>query len=448
MKSEIRRPLSVEALEDRWVPATIQFDGSNLSVSNLFLDGGASKIQVLQQANDSFEVLDGNNNNGSYDVTGNITILGNNAKDTVIVNVNNTVGLLGNLSIDAGNANGNITIDGNQAGAFIAGNSNISLGSNASQVTLGGTTGFTNKGSLTVTARGNGDNSITIGGAANSTIVLGNTQIIGFPVVTLGGTQGDLFAGNVGIGNFQDQNASAIQLKAGAQIRGNFTEQASNAPTSVQVNGSVLGFATVALGNGTNSVTLAGGGAPVTLGNLTITGGNGNTTFTPSGGSAVTVLNNVSVNWGNGNNVVGSSAGFTVNGSLSVVNGNGSLNAATDAFQGQDFGNLSVNSGNGNNQVTLDGTNGAVVGGVFNYNGGNGGNSVTIDNASPNVVDLNGHVGNDPANLLTIGAGTTPGTITGTFIWNDPTAAIPGVNGLVNNGYVFTSPITLINIPS
>jgi len=448
MKSEIRRPLSVEVLEDRSVPATIQFDGSNLYVSNLLLGGAASKIQVLQQANNSFEVLDGNCGNGFYDVTGNITILGNNGKDTIIVNVNNTVGLLGNLSINAGSAVSAITIDGSQTGAFIAGNSNINLGNNSTLVTFGGTTGFTNKGSLLVTARGNGDNSITIGGAANPTIILGNTQIIGFPVVALGGTKGDVFAGNVNIGDFQDPNASEIELHADTQVLGNFTLQASNAPTATFVDGNVLGNLTVALGNGTNSVTLANGGQPVRLGNVTITAGNGNTTFTPSGGSPVTVLNNVSVNWGNGNNVVGTSAGFTVNGNMSVVVGNGSLNAATDAFQGQDFGNLSVNAGNGNNQITLDGTNGAIVGGTFNYVGGNGGNSVTIDNASANVVVLNGHVGNDPANLLTIGAGTTPGTITGTFIWNEPTAAIPGVNGLVDNGYIFTSPITLINIPS
>src|SRR5437879_3242178 len=111
MKSEIRRALSVEVLEDRWVPATIRFDGSNLFVSNLFLVGGASKIQVLQQSNNSFEVLDGNTHNGSFGVTGNITILGNNAKDTVIVKVNNTVGLPGNLSVNAGNAINAITID-------------------------------------------------------------------------------------------------------------------------------------------------------------------------------------------------------------------------------------------------------------------------------------------------------------------------------------------------
>ncbi len=29
-----RRPLGLEVLEDRWVPATIRFDGSNLFVSN------------------------------------------------------------------------------------------------------------------------------------------------------------------------------------------------------------------------------------------------------------------------------------------------------------------------------------------------------------------------------------------------------------------------------
>ncbi len=61
-----RRPLGLEVLEDRWVPATIRFDGSNLFVSNPLVTAGASKISITETGANLFQVKDGTTNDGTY----------------------------------------------------------------------------------------------------------------------------------------------------------------------------------------------------------------------------------------------------------------------------------------------------------------------------------------------------------------------------------------------
>ncbi len=472
MKLKNSKPIGLEALEDRWVPSTIRFDGSNLNVTNPLITGGKSTLSVIQVANNSFQVKDGAANNGFFAVTGNINIQGNNAKGTITVNVQPqggaTTGLLGNLTINTNNGASSITVDGTTGlvaplGGSIAGNTFISVGNNANTVSFGSTNGVTNKGSLFVNARGTGANSITVGGGGTPTSVLGNTQISSFPTVLLGGTKGDLFAGNVNVSNGPNGQLSTVQLKTGASILGNFTVQGGNGNTTLKVDGAVLGFNSFNLGNGNNTVTFAGGGTAVTLGNLNLTAGNGNNSVTLNGGSALTVLGNAFLRFGNGTNVFGSTAGVTVNGNVQITDGNGSLDvgktaAATNTFRATVFGNVNVNPGNGNNYFTFDGTNGASVGGSFFYNGGNGGNSVTVTNAPAlgvaNQIQLNVRFGNNNLNLFTLGAPGAPptaGTISGIVSWGVSTMADanpPTINGFVDNGYVFANNITLINVPS
>ncbi len=131
----------------------------------------------------------------------------------------------------------------------------------------------------------------------------------------------------------------------------------------------------------------------------------------------------------------------------------------TATFQGVVNGNLTVNTGNGNNAFTLDGVNGANVGGNFNYTGGNGGNSVTVTTTAADLFNLNVRFGNSPGtgagglgnNIFQIGTaantGFAPGTLTGNVSWGIPTSAANG-NAFTDDGYVWNNNVTLTNIPS
>src|SRR5205809_140205 len=82
---------TVELLEDRAVPATVMLSGSTLTISNarVFLSGGVyqTNLQVTQQADGRFLVLDNGSNNGTY-AASSIVINGTNYADTIGVTVN------------------------------------------------------------------------------------------------------------------------------------------------------------------------------------------------------------------------------------------------------------------------------------------------------------------------------------------------------------------------
>jgi hypothetical protein len=488
-------------VEDRWVPATIRFDGTNLFIYNPTITVGASKLSVTETAT-GFQVKDGVANNGAYAVTGNITIQGNNAKDTVTVTLNAT-GPAGGVSVTTGNGASSVSFDGSAAGAFIAGNSRISTGNGVSTITFGAATGLTERGSLYVTGRSSGANSLTIGGGGTPSTVSGLALISGFPVATLG-KAGDTLAGGVVVSN--SGNASPSTVTLGGSDLGNFVLSSGAGATSLAVNGNVLGNAQVGLNNGANSLTLGGGAAAISVGNLYVNGGNGANSITLSGANAVTDLGNAYVSLGNGNNTFGSSANFTVNNNLFINNGNGNLNIAANPFQGTVGNNLTVNTGNGNNTVTVDTSTGGAVQGTFSYTGGNGGNNLTINNPSatatfnlnvhfgnnagtgnpatsdvftigaggnmvavtnvpagpPSAIALNLRLGNSGANVFWLGGanGTSPpdpGTVTGSVNFGPPSTAStlapatpfkPGDNYFMDSGYVWTGFITLINIPA
>jgi hypothetical protein len=466
MQKKNRRPVGLEALEDRWVPASVHFDGSNLTVYNLFITGGASKTTIVESTKTGyFTVTDNVGNQGTYAVTGNITVYGNNAKDAVTVTVDGgaPTGLLGNLSVYAGNGStDSITIDSTTAVGTIYGNVGVSLGDGLETVKVGSTLGLEVNGNTYIRSASTGTSTATLGGGTSTSKFLGNVSVSGFPETTLGGAKADIFAGSVTVNNSSVTNgssASTVTLATTSKIYGSLTVLgALGGPTTVTVDGSVLGNLTVELGNGTNSVNLGAAANPIQIGNVDYIAGNGVNVFNVGGAANnVVVTGNVDFNWGNGSNSFGTSAGLTVEGSFYIDNGNGGLNVvgtkAADAFEGQVYGNLSVSTGNGPNQFDLSGTNGAIIGGTWYYNGGNGGNSLTIDNGSSNSVTMNLRMGTLPANNVTITAATDPGTLTGYIDWAVPSAANPAappatINGFVDNGYVWTNAITLVNVPS
>jgi hypothetical protein len=453
MKSRTRPYLGLEKLEDRWVPASVRFDGSNLFVYNLFPRAGGTSSVTLNEAaaGNTFQVLDGAANNGSFAVSGNITIQGNNLRDMVNVNLNAMTGLTGNLNVSTGNGVASVTVDG-LAGAtgLMVGNTQITLGFGGGTVNLGTANGLSDRGNVTVGSGGTANNTVNLGTAARvSTFAGTNLTFSNFNNVTLGAGSADSFRGNVNISDPNNPNAGTVTLGKTASVLGNFNVNGGTGNETVNINGAAVnGALSLHLQNGTNALVFGSGG-PTTVGSLSFTSGNGNTSFTNAAGTTTTVLNNATLNWGNGANSFGATAGFGVNGAFNVTNGNGGVNVVTNTFRATVGGALTINTGNGANLFTLDGTNGASVAGTFNYTGGTGGNSITVDNASNNLVNLNvfmgeGSPGND---LFTISAATFGGTITGAITWAVPTAANAG-NAFVPNTYVFTNFISLTNVPS
>jgi hypothetical protein len=484
MKVQNRRSLSVEVLEQREVPATVRFDGINLFVYAPHLVAGASTISVTQEAGSVFKVLDDNQNNGSYYVTGNITIIGNNGKDTISVNVSPAAGgggLAGNLSISTnGSGTASVTVDGTAASGQLAGFTSIALGNGSSTVNLGTTNGLNDTGMVSVRAGGLAANTLNIGNGANASAFDGNITVNNFGTVNLGDGLADQFRGNVSVTDADSPQATNVTLATNAVEAGNLTVIGGTGTDSVTINGNVNGnLQTTLLSASSNNLTLAAGGNPITIGgNLYYTASNGNSVFTPNGdgGAAAgdaTVQGSTWLQWGNGSNSMGLSTGFLVNGSFYVVDGNGGFDAGTsntpglftaNTFQGTVIGNMSLNLGNGPNTLVFDGTDGAVVGGILSLNGGNGGNTVAITNApaAPSLIQINLNLGNSEANVFWLGeaSGTVPPaptSVTGFVNFGPPSTAStvapttpfnPGDNYFAPNGYVWQNIITLINIPS
>ena len=461
MRLKSRMPLALEALEDRWVPATVRFDGSNLFVSNPTIAGGASTLSVIQTAApNTFQVKDGASNNGFYTLTGNLTINGNNAKDTIAVNATS---LVGNVFVTAGNGPDTVSVDGTVATGFIAGNTRVTVGSANSTVNFGATVGLTNKGSVFLSSSG-ANSTANLGNAANPIQVLGDANIVGVNSINLGFGKNDNYGGNINI--TPNTNTAPLTLSEGSfggtdviTVGGSFnitSGTAGAAANSVFLRGMVIGKNLVVNLPGSTDfeVSSSFGSTTVVEGTTIYHGGNGTQTISLSGGK---FLGDVLLTIGNGDAGVDLSlfgAGTLIQGNLQVNAGNGNLGTAPFGadIQATIFGNASFNLGNGNNSVAFD--TGSSVGGTVNYTGGNGGNNFGVTNTSGSLMTVNVRFGNNlgtgnplTSDVFTIGAGTTPGSLTGKVSWGDPSLLANG-NAYVDNGYVWTNNILLTNVPS
>src|SRR4051794_35435982 len=103
----LRRPLSLEVLDDRIVPATLRFVGGSLYVTtdntaqNLTFTGGAGSIKVTDTGHN-------NANLGTYALTGNVSVSTGNAADTVTFTITR---LPGDLAIATGSGADLVNID-------------------------------------------------------------------------------------------------------------------------------------------------------------------------------------------------------------------------------------------------------------------------------------------------------------------------------------------------
>ncbi len=394
-----RRLLILEQLEDRMVPASIYYDGSNLTISNPV----STPLQVTQNPSGTFTVTDGSSNNGTYRVSGSITINPSSHLIQVAVTLNNSSGsgtLPGSLTINGGNGNDTFAVNGTVGTEFIGGNLAINDG-NGNQLTNIGTSAGLRVGGTTNLYGNYGNDTLNLGGGvgadtfsgnlnihATQTIPIGNLNQAGFYTIKGGLTIDNVLKSgaakimSLGLGSFPTgvtvpgtlrlANTNSDTVSLGSDTVGalsiNFGLNSSVTLTTSTTGTSVKGNAAIALG-GTSTISIDGNAVI----NANSTAGNG-LTLTMGAGINSYDLNNP----------------FTVNGNVSIsepvsdTNGQMILLGATinpTSLTSTD-GNLSVSLGSGNNTFTFSGSN--VFG--ITYNSGIGDDSVTIASTLTNAT--------------------------------------------------------------
>ncbi len=225
MKVQQRTRLAIEVLESRLLPATIVYDGANLLISNPRVAGGSSSVTVAQGTGDAFTVMDQTAYNGTFAVSGGLTIATNNAPAQVAVHTTAT-GLLGDLAITTGNGQSTVTVDGTATGpnagpGTVSGDTAITLGGNGGQVNLGTVAGLNDAGLMTLQNNGGAPATVVTGNATVASTFSGNLFAGNFSGVTLGNaTKGDTFGGNVVVRHTDDPQNTIFTLNAGSKILG------------------------------------------------------------------------------------------------------------------------------------------------------------------------------------------------------------------------------------
>ena len=244
MKRKIKNRPRLELLEDRCVPATVQYTGGYLLISKPTIRAGAASLTVNQIAPNQVQVLDGSANMGTYTIGGTIFIKGSNANDSITFNANG-LAYTGNLFIIDGNGTDvdNVLGSTGSSTGTIAGNVTILSGFGRNYVSLnnasasgvlnsatggliiGGTTQVVSQeGGSTVVPIG-GTDSVRFGNPAAVSQFLGNVTVTNFntirvgPAAGNGTTQPDVFGGDLNVSVGQNQTVDFQQDPNGSAPR-------------------------------------------------------------------------------------------------------------------------------------------------------------------------------------------------------------------------------------
>jgi hypothetical protein len=117
VKRNKRTFLNLEALEDRWVPATVQFTSGYLFISPSSGESALS-LTVTQTTPNAFSVQDKTSTLGTFSRVGNLNITGGNGADSVTINLNNNR-YTGNLFVSTGNGNDTVNVTDGGATTFV-----------------------------------------------------------------------------------------------------------------------------------------------------------------------------------------------------------------------------------------------------------------------------------------------------------------------------------------
>jgi len=329
MKRQPRTALSLERLEDRWVPASTSFSAGILTITNTSL--AAQTVTITQTASNTF-TLSGNAS-GTFSGVTLINYKGSNGVDSVTLDLGGLVyggGLIANTQ--AGNDDVVVT-NGTMQGSLTA---LTGLGNDTVSLALGGAAGLTVQSNVNITDL-YGTNRLEL--AQNGDVVVNSDlSVTGFATVAQTGSNGINVDGSFTINNSITGTDNTITLNGSAGtdaviVRKNFT---------------------VTTGTGNDSITLGANATANALevdGRLSVTTGAGNDTVTINGGGGGFVL--LSMDTGAGND------------SVSLVN-------SSDATW-----SVSIQLGDGNDTIALNNGTGTAAFVTGTINGGAGVNIKT-----------------------------------------------------------------------
>jgi hypothetical protein len=447
MKRNKRTFLELEKLEDRWVPANVQFVSGYLIISPSPGEA-ALKLTLKQTAANTFSVTDQGKSLGTFGPVGNLLITGGNGADSVTIDVNGK-GYTGNIFANTGNGNDTIDVTNTSGTAgSVGGNITLLPGLGDDSVSISSASaGVLHIGGTVQNIDMAGNDSFTFGNGSASTTVGGDLSILGTNNIQIDQGSNDLVGGNINVNQaahgghlFLEQglvsgtesitigrnfNISSNQLSAdvflrGMSLGGNLNVQLGNGvgpDVAFGQLGNFLGLSsspsTVTVINGNFNYTSGSGndsldlGSGVINGNVGITVGDGNVNISLETFTTPTIIGgNLTINAGNGNDLIGPLAGdggnqALINGNVFINLGNGT-DTTSFAAGGSVGGMIFYHSGNGNDSVMLAGAQTYNVFVLF----GNGDDTFTLNNAAAvltGLVDGGGHI---TANVFNPVAGT------------------------------------------
>ena len=459
MRKRERVQMTLEQLEQRWVPATVQFFSGYLIIKPSSGEA-ALTLTVKQTAANTFAVTDSGKALGTYAGVGNLLITGGNGSDSVTVDLNG-LSYAGNIpSINTGNGNDTINItNGSGTAASIRGNVTILPGLGNDSVSLSSASaGVLRVGGTVQVFDAAGNDSFTFGNGSASTTVGGDLSIQGTNNVQIDQGSNDMVGGNINVNQGTHGGHLLLQqgLVSGTEVLTvgrSFNISSSQLSADVFTRGMNLGGnLNVNLGNGV--------GPDVAFGQA------GNFLGLSSSPSTTTVINgNFNYTSGSGNDSLDLGSGV-VNGNVGITVGDGNDNISLETFTTPTIigGNLTINAGNGNDllgPLAGDGGNQALIGGNAVFNLGNGNDTASFDAGSSLGGTLLWHSGNGNDSLSLAGAQTYNvnvvfGNGDDTFTLNNAAAVL---TGLVDGGGHITanvfnpvagtigSPFTQLNFP-
>ena len=433
--------LNLEGLTERVVPAVagISFYNGTLSI-RLDNQGGTLTVSGANATNPSnfklaFTPLGGAaqtiGNASGYNVTNAINITGGNGADTVAFapQAANPYRVPGNLSVNLGNGNDTITTKGAFA---VNGSANINVGNGTDAINFSNnaaTDSTTVNGSLTVNMLAGND---TLTANTGAFTVNGFTTINGGNDIQLKATGATTAVPNVSVllnsltvnSTAGETFANSLETAEETQLRGNLVFISGSFTDSVAIDGStILGNATINLGEGGNgavnqTATFSATNPTNINGSLTVLSGNGvdNVEFNATAGTNVS--GSVTLNLGNGDNIITLDGDGTsqIGGALTILTGTGDdqVNIGSGGNIFTINGSASITLGNSitGNDLTFVST---QIGGNLSYVGGTGADTVTFtSNADANIVGgrVSANMGGGADSFLidpaaAAGAGTT-----------------------------------------
>lgn len=404
---------SLEALENRWVPATIKLVGGNLFITN---QTGLLMVQTTATPG-KFEVTDAGKTVTISGVGGLVSITGTNKADVIQFRANASA-FAGSLLINTGNDIDTITLQATAVGG-IGGNVTIlpGLGSDTTAVSAASRVG----GSFRVSDPAGINSFINTSGltVGADLSVAGVTPFVSFAALTVGG--------RLAVSSTSGASNLGLTFMGTTTIRRDLDIFSTASSTGVNLSGTMTVGGNVNLRLGQNSAVAAGSAVTV-AGNLNYVGGEGTDSVTIASGFALG--GNAYFALGGGVNVVDIAPTALVGGDLSITGGN-DTNIITTL--GNINGDVSVSVGNGSNGTIIGGT----VAGMIRYRGGNGSEGLTVAPAVPATVLVDAVFGTGTATFSLISNATLIGRVVGTG----------GSYTFVQGGATLLGPLAFVNFP-